>query len=270
MAEEGCSTEQCTYTGSQTASDATPGRCTNQAGYIANAEIQEILNDPSRVTSSYVDQGSDSNILVYDNIQWVGYMDDGIKASRKAMYQELGFGGTTDWATDLAQFNPPPDDYETWELFISSIQGGHNPEKDATVTRSGEWVSITCNAPAVQSPLYMTPSDRWSQLDAGTAWQNCKDQWTNNDSKDYWITFTQSFSNLLHENEGANCGSMADTNNCGGITTVCATTADTGAAAYEVYNSLVIVHEVSKNAFIFSLPYLSLGLMKFTEANKTL
>jgi len=177
MAEVGCSTEQCTYTGSQTASDATPGICTGQAGYIANAEIQEIINDPSRVISNYVDEVSNSNILVYDDIQWVGYMDDDIKTSRKALYQSLGFGGTTDWATDLAQYNDPPDLYETWADFISDIEGGINPEQKATVTRTGPWTTLKCDAPAVANQLYMKPSDRWAGLDASNAWDNCKTQW---------------------------------------------------------------------------------------------
>jgi hypothetical protein len=108
MAGAGYSTELCTYTGSQTQSDAAGGLCTGTAGYISNAEIKDILNDPSRVNSNYVDVGSNSNILVYDNIQWVGYMDADIKASRQSLYQGQGFGGTTNWATDLEDYNEPP------------------------------------------------------------------------------------------------------------------------------------------------------------------
>jgi hypothetical protein len=254
MAEPGCFTEQCTYTGGQTSSDATPGVCTGQAGYIANAEIQDILNDPSRVVSNYVDQGSNSNILVYDDIQWVGYMDDDIKGSRKALYQSLGFGGTTDWATDLAQYNIPPDDYETWPDFISDVENGIDPE-NKDVVRTGPWTTIGCDVAAVRDQLYMKPSDRWAQLDADNAWDNCKTQWASDQEQGY-ITFTASVSNLLHEPEAINCGEMQGTNNCGGTTELCTTTNETGAASYAIYNSLVIVHEVSPASFLGKAKFL--------------
>jgi hypothetical protein len=175
-------------------------------------------------------------------------MDDDIKTSRKALYQSLGFGGTTDWATDLAHYNDPPDLYETWTNFISDIKAGINPEQKGTVTRSGPWTSVSCSAPAVTSQLYMKPSERWAGLNASDAWENCKTQWASDKLLGY-ITFTESVANLLHEPEGVNCGSMADDNNCGGTTQVCTTIDNTGAASYEIYNSLVIVHEVSTTSF---------------------
>jgi len=88
MTTAGCYTEQCTYTGP--ASGAFAGPCTGTPGYIANAEIDSILNgngtlltvdgDSFQVTEapfSYLDD-SFSNIVVYGPgaTQWVGYMDD--------------------------------------------------------------------------------------------------------------------------------------------------------------------------------------------------
>ncbi|KAF3384828.1 hypothetical protein F1880_001969 [Penicillium rolfsii] len=103
MADAGCYGPDCFYTGTAMHSNAEPGVCTGQAGYIANAEIKQILSDPSRVNQHFIDD-SDSNILVYDNIQWVSWMDDHFRSVRTQLYQALGLG-TTDWATDLESFS---------------------------------------------------------------------------------------------------------------------------------------------------------------------
>ncbi|KAG5790187.1 hypothetical protein H9Q69_010751 [Fusarium xylarioides] len=86
-------------------SGATPGNCTQTAGYISNAEIKEIMNlntTGAGVDYAY-DKASDSDTLFYGN-NWVAYMSDTTKKSRIAHYQGLNFGGTVDWAVDLQQF----------------------------------------------------------------------------------------------------------------------------------------------------------------------
>ncbi|KAF8194786.1 glycoside hydrolase superfamily [Mycena galopus ATCC 62051] len=50
---------------------------------------------------SFHDDESDSDILVYDTLQWVGYMTNDTKASRTTTYQGLNMGGVSDWAVDL-------------------------------------------------------------------------------------------------------------------------------------------------------------------------
>lgn len=98
MTTVGCYTEMCTYTGP--ASGAYPRSCTNTAGYLANAEIAY-----ANATGSNVLQTTDSesyvDILVWDDTQWVSWMSDSNKAVRTLLYQDLNFGGTTDWAVDL-------------------------------------------------------------------------------------------------------------------------------------------------------------------------
>jgi chitinase len=91
MSTAGCYTADCTYTG--TSSGAYAGACTQTEGYIANAEINSILDGTGTVLDSsgfplamsgtpytYFDTDSYSNIAVYDDTQWVGYMDDTNKA----------------------------------------------------------------------------------------------------------------------------------------------------------------------------------------------
>lgn len=114
----GCWTANCPFT--SPLSGATPGQCTDTAGYIADYELDTIISgNPSAV--SMWDTSSYSNILVYDETQWVAYvslgdeaivrnrnvtdpdlqMNDSNKAVRKLLYESLSFLGISDWAVDL-------------------------------------------------------------------------------------------------------------------------------------------------------------------------
>ena len=121
MANPNCWTEQCQFTGTITQSNAAEGPCTQTAGYIADAEIYAILNNVSRVNQNFVDKSSQSNILVYDNTQWVAYMNPTIKAARNSAYQSLNMGGITDWATDLENYKDAPYPSTSWASFISKL-----------------------------------------------------------------------------------------------------------------------------------------------------
>ncbi|KAL7936606.1 putative glycosyl hydrolase, family 18 [Trichoderma chlorosporum] len=116
MAKAGCTGPMCQFTGSPRESNAAKGRCTGTAGYISNAEINEIITN-GKVTKQFTDAGS--NILVYNDTEWVAYMNDSIKADRAKLYASYNFAGTSDWAADLQQFmddtedsDDYPDDYE--------------------------------------------------------------------------------------------------------------------------------------------------------------
>ncbi|KAL4869541.1 glycoside hydrolase superfamily [Aspergillus spectabilis] len=74
MAEEGCTGPRCHFTGSNTVSDAAKGVCTDEGGYIAAAEIREIIGlrqDTDMMTETWHDGASNSDILVYDGLEWV-------------------------------------------------------------------------------------------------------------------------------------------------------------------------------------------------------
>jgi GH18 family chitinase len=102
MLYPGCTGDKCPFTGPK--SGAKPGVCTGEPGYLANAEINRIIADKSRNPSTWYDAKTMTNYLVYDDIQWVAYMDDANKADRTRRYRGLNFGGTTDWAVDLQRF----------------------------------------------------------------------------------------------------------------------------------------------------------------------
>jgi chitinase len=96
MEDPNCMTDTCRFT----KEPAAPGACTNEPGYIANAEIDEILRT-NPTAKRLMWHESDTNILVYNSNQWVAYMDAVTKAKRITKYRDLNFGGTSDWAIDL-------------------------------------------------------------------------------------------------------------------------------------------------------------------------
>lgn len=251
MAEAGCYGPDCTYLGSADDSQATPGKCTQSAGYIANAEILAILANSSRVNENYIDIDSNTNILVYDDTQWVGWMSEGIKNSRKSVYQGLSMGGWTDWATDLQKFNDAPFTSTSWTKFTSDVILDVDPYVEGN--RTGNWTSLTCSDAAVQDALYMPCSQRWSELDASNAWSDAINVWTTIDEPKLGNTepeFTLSIMNTFHAGESMNCGSIAPNGACS-TTETCAwfegfgDSGESGPAAMLIYNSFTVINEVS-------------------------
>lgn len=86
MAAAGCTGPDCAFTGSRLVSDAQPGRCTNTGGYLSDAEINEIIIDGGNA-QIWVDEDSDSNIMVYDELEWVAWMSEDIKNDREELYR---------------------------------------------------------------------------------------------------------------------------------------------------------------------------------------
>ncbi|KAI9149971.1 Killer toxin subunits alpha/beta [Paramyrothecium foliicola] len=97
MTDASCSGPMCTYTGPD--SGAAHGKCTGTGGYISNGEIDEIIAE-GRAKKQWTDD-TQSNYLIYDDGEWVAYMDEANKQSRIAKYRSLNFRGSTDWAVDL-------------------------------------------------------------------------------------------------------------------------------------------------------------------------
>lgn len=118
MTEAGCWTDMCTYTGPD--SGAWPGPCTDTAGYISNYELELVIaENPSAV--QYWDNSSYTNILVFNETQWAGYMNDTNKAVRTTLYESLNFLGTSDWAVDLQSEDGNEESAGSGVIYISSI-----------------------------------------------------------------------------------------------------------------------------------------------------
>ncbi|PWY70845.1 hypothetical protein BO94DRAFT_609121, partial [Aspergillus sclerotioniger CBS 115572] len=118
MTEAGCWTDMCTYTGPD--SGAWPGPCTQTAGYISNYELELVLaENPS--AEVYWDNSSYTNIMVYNETQWAGYMNDTNKAVRTVLYEGLNFLGTSDWAVDLQSEDGNEDTGGSGVIYIDPI-----------------------------------------------------------------------------------------------------------------------------------------------------
>lgn len=111
MASDGCWGPMCEFTGSRTKSDAQPGRCTGEGGYIGLAEINEIIQEAEAVERFHDDE-SNSDILLYKG-DYISYMTPITKDTRREDWKKFNFAGSIDWAVDLqsfgsTDFNAPP------------------------------------------------------------------------------------------------------------------------------------------------------------------
>lgn len=114
MAEKGCYTEMCLFTGSRLVSNAEPGVCTDTAGYISNAEIAELrANHLTHVKNDLM-----ADTIVFKETEYVSYMTEETKSRRKILYNFYNMGGTSDWAIDLQSFDGDASygtDLENWQ-----------------------------------------------------------------------------------------------------------------------------------------------------------
>ncbi|PKS08412.1 hypothetical protein jhhlp_005356 [Lomentospora prolificans] len=180
MATAGYTGMDCSYTGSSTVSDAKPGQYTNTSSYLANTEIKEIISNNGNI-QTWVDKDSDSNILVYDDIEWVAWMDDATKKRREELYRSYHFRGTCDWAVDLQNFVEPPNytggdtasnaDNIGWLDVKQNLFETGRPTCDLE-RRTGSWVSISCTKDEVASVTSYLPWQRWEAADASSAWDD--------------------------------------------------------------------------------------------------
>ncbi|KAK4208461.1 hypothetical protein QBC37DRAFT_405251 [Rhypophila decipiens] len=123
MAQERCSGPMCEFTGSQTQSDANPGRCTDTGGYLAAAEIMEIIQKGDGA-KTFHDSDSNSDIMLYQG-DYISYMTPSTKDTRRSDWEELKFAGSIDWALDLQTFgkddmevDPDRDENSTGEGYV--------------------------------------------------------------------------------------------------------------------------------------------------------
>jgi GH18 family chitinase len=250
MAEEGCWGPNCKFTGDRLTSYATPGRCTDTGGYIADAEINEIIRGSasgkrqnSRVTKQFLDTSSNSDILVYDNNQWVGYMSESTKAVRTKLYASLGMAGTTDWASDLQEFNDPPKPAKDWDSFISIASAGGEPKKDNTTI--GKWREGSCESDYVKFQYNYDPDRRWKELDAASAWNEVIVKWTGTDKGR--LSFMKSVEQTLLAGGNMGCqflGGTADNCDSRWECPAGANGPDSGPAAYVIWQSLIQIHRM--------------------------
>jgi GH18 family chitinase len=246
MADPGCWGPNCLFTGDSLSSQATKGKCTDTAGYIADAEIEEIMDDPKRVVKSFLDKSSDTDVLIYDKHQWVGYMSSRTKKARTELYSSWGMGGTTDWATDLQKYHDVPKPAKSWAIFKQLAISGKDPKSDHT--RHGSWTTFDCTHPLVDDWPDYKPRKRWNGLDADSAWEDAVRIWKDTDSRRKRFSFTSSLSATFNIAAEAQCEHMLGDNciqssECGpGLNG-----GDSGPAAQLIWNSLLRIHQLYKD-----------------------
>ncbi|KAL2821615.1 chitinase [Aspergillus granulosus] len=179
MADPSCWGPECQFTGDRLNSKAKKGTCTGTAG--------------------------NSDILIYDNDEWVGYMSASTKKTRTSLYGAWGLGGTSDWASDLQTFHAVPPPLSTWTQFKAAIKTGENPKTDTS--RNGNWTDFDCEDPLVVSFAYYTPSDRWTELGANAAWADVIRIWEDTDEPN-GISFHDSVEMTTHFGADMDCGNL--------------------------------------------------------------
>jgi hypothetical protein len=195
---------------------------------------------PERVQLNYVDGSSYSNIMVYDGDQWVSWMSSTVKDARRTLYQQLSMGGVSDWATDLQEYHDPPSVAPSWDILKYSVNLGINVDESGT--RRGNWTQIECTDLSVTWRGDLTPRQRWSMADADDAWDDVLYAWRNRQKPS--LKFSDFVANKFHARDFVECTEPTDL----GCETLieCLKTADTGAAAHFVWNSIAQVHHVCR------------------------
>ncbi|KAF4961834.1 hypothetical protein FSARC_10042, partial [Fusarium sarcochroum] len=247
MTEVDCYGPDCFYNGNKLESPAKKGKCTGTGGYIADAEINEILKDNNRVTQHYVDKTSHSDILVYDNTEWVSYMSSTTKLAREVLYTAWGMGGTTDWAIDLQTYHDAPKPAKSWAIFKEDVSMGDDPKLDKV--RSGNWTDYYCDDPIIEDKRYYAGREyeRWSLLQTDDAWKDAIRIWREWDKVKTDYPFSESVATTLKTDLEPDCREL-ENSDCE-TTPKCEQGMDSnqsGPAAQLLWSSFVRLHNLFK------------------------
>ncbi|KAF2742939.1 carbohydrate-binding module family 24 protein [Sporormia fimetaria CBS 119925] len=139
------------FTGTRLVSDANPGRCTNAPGYLALAEINELVGKSGAML--FYDRDAQAQILLYDG-DYVSYTTREQMDDRRDMWLDMSI----DWAVDLQGFGiediktpldvPEPGEtgctsgedisLQTGDLCEYTCQYGYCPEEWCFCTETGK------------------------------------------------------------------------------------------------------------------------------------
>ena len=250
MVEPGCTGPECKYMGPE--SGAKKGLCTGTPGYLSDAEINQIIQDgtstPWKVEGEdsasslgrregvqvFYDHKSQSNVLVYDDVEWVAYMNRSNKEARKSAYQALNFGGITDWAVDLQEFSP--NEYITPFVMKQLAEGEECKWK---------WLEgVDCLNEGIRNA---SSPKKWQWHEAATdcAWRFVKTEWSKQKGNESGEVFSLFVSKKLNGPRNFNCQEMS-INGCSGSTPLCTVfqTIESGPAAMFIISSFMKLHEV--------------------------
>jgi len=250
MVEPGCTGPECKYIGPE--SGARRGFCTGTPGYLSDAEINQIIKDgtstPWKVEGEeaasnsrrrdgvkvFYDHQSQSNIVVYDDVEWVAYMNNSNKDARKSAYQALNFGGITDWAVDLQEFSP--EEYITPFVMKQLAEGEECKWK---------WLEgFDCLNQGIQR-ANAPRKWQWDMVAADCAWRSVKKAWSESGGENNGTIFSLFVLEELDAQRNLNCQALGS-NGCSGAPPVCTVyqTDKSGPAAGLIVSSFMQIHDV--------------------------
>jgi len=167
----------CEFTGTNTTSNAHPGRCTKTPGYIRYAEIIELIaNKREAGLRTLHDGGSNKDVLLYDG-DYVSYMTPSTKETRREDWKGLNFAGSVDWALDLQSFGSADmedigrpqsgngcrygddDTANTGNLCIFSCRLGFCPESLCACLEQGPFRPLPAEVPGMAGARAWDPVD---------------------------------------------------------------------------------------------------------------
>ena len=181
-------------------------------------------------------------------------MDSGTKAVRKLLYKQLSISGASDWAIDLETYHDSPKLGLTWPDAKLGISLGAD-SLGADGARHGNWTTLNCNDPAAiaANARYLTSAERWGMLDVNDAWEDVVAEYKTYDRVNK-VSFSQSIARSINGPPLPECGIVDDaicsvTKTCGDMWAT-----GIGPAGSEIWNSMVLVHNVSRPLSPGSLP----------------
>ena len=140
MADPSCTGPMCRYT----TRGGEPGPCTGAAGYVAQAELETA----GTASAAWHDSTSDSDLMTYGNGSWAAYLSDATKARRITTYKALNFGGSAEWAVDLAAFVPSSSSTSTSTAVPTSTASSSTSTASSSTSTASASTSATSTAKA--------------------------------------------------------------------------------------------------------------------------
>ncbi|OMH82739.1 Killer toxin subunits alpha/beta [Zancudomyces culisetae] len=109
QSDSSCYSSECTFV-----SGANPGKCTGTSGYLALAEINEIINS-GNVRNKMYNENDDNTILLYGSNEWISYLDNDSILKRESLAKSMNLKGTMEWAIDLKSYDYNKNNYSNDE-----------------------------------------------------------------------------------------------------------------------------------------------------------
>lgn len=232
MSSAGCTGPMCTFLGPKI-SPAAKGVCTNEPGYLALAEINKIIKENPNAKYWY-DTESESNMMVYNRLEWVAYMDDNTRRAREAKAFRRNFGGTIEWAVDLQEE-------------LNTNHGPQGPPRPIDASETGAYLDVTCEYGTIKNAR-APPHERWNDALAHSLWLDVVAAWKDRGGSS-GLTFTEFVSDFTNARDMMECEELVVLNGCTTTFQCDETRGNFRPASFLLLNSFIGLNKVSALSF---------------------